>query len=53
MQALEKELQQMRAEVTAQQMALASIAAERDAARSSATDSSERLKVALSYRMHS
>ncbi len=45
MGALEKEAQQLRAEVRAQQLALGAIAAERDAARSAAADSSERLKV--------
>jgi chlorite dismutase len=45
LQQLEKDLQQVRAEVMAQQLSLASMAAERDAARTSAADSSERLKV--------
>ncbi len=42
--ALGKQVEQLRAEVDAQRMALAAIAAERDAARSSAADSSQRLE---------
>ena len=42
--ALGTQVAQLRAEVDAQRLALAAIAAERDAARSSAADSSQRLK---------
>lgn len=47
--ALGTEVAQLRAEVDAQRMALAAIAAERDAARSSAADSSQRLKACFSH----
>ena len=48
-QALQKQLEELSAEVAAQRMALTAAASERDVARASAIETSERLQVSRSF----